>query len=66
MLPPLAIQLLASDGGPSEALTFVDEEATSASIKGRAVPTEVLAAAKRLAEGEGLYLDADGLPVEPF
>jgi hypothetical protein len=66
MLPPFAIQALAPGGGPTESIAFIGEQDTHATLEGRAVPPAVIEAAKRLSEGEGLYLDADGEPVEPF
>ena len=66
MLPPFAIQVLAPGGGPTEAIAFIGEQDTEATLDGRAVPHAVIDAAKRLSEGEGLYLDANGEPVEPF
>ena len=66
MLPPFAIQALAPGGGPTEAITFIGEQDTEATLEGRPVPPALIEAAKRLSEGEGLYLDANGEPVEPF
>ncbi len=65
-LPPYAIQLLGEDGGPTEDIAFVGPHDEHAVIGNEAVPRPVIAAVKRLSEGEGCYVDAVGERIEPF
>lgn len=64
-LAPFAIQLLTSEGGPSERIVYIEASAIDAQIDGQVVPFQVVEAVKSLAEGEGRYLDPEGQEVEP-
>jgi hypothetical protein len=66
LLPPFAIQLLAPDGSPTEAITYVEQEDVCASIRGVPIPPQVIEVVRSLPEGEGRYLDATGQPITPF
>ena len=65
-LPPFSVQLLATNGGPTEKIGYVDFGDESLEIDGHEVPPAVLEKTKTLQVGDGAYLDEDGQEVEPF
>lgn len=65
-LPRFSIQILASDGGPTEQIGYLDYADDRLVIHGHVISLAVVSAVKRLVEGTGIYLDADGEPIEPF